>query len=67
MSKVIKKPQAVADLESAIVRLVRARGEVSRSEVARELGLVASTTGIYVERLISRGYLLESKGRTPSP
>ncbi len=67
MSKVIKKAHAVADLESAIVRVVRARGEVSRSELARDLDLVASTTGIYVDRLISRGYLVESKGRTPSP
>ncbi|HEX4149516.1 MAG TPA: ROK family protein, partial [Pirellulales bacterium] len=56
----MKKPQAVANLESAVVRLVRARGAIARIELARELKLVASTAGIYVDRLIERGYLVES-------
>ena len=60
MPKVVKKPQAVANLESAIVRRVSARGAVSRIELARELGLVPSTAGIYVDRLIERGFLTES-------
>src|SRR5262245_30882377 len=61
MPKVVKKPHAVAALESDIIRLVRAREPISRVELARELKLVASTMGIYVDRLIERGYLTESK------
>ena len=60
MPKTKKKPQAVANLESAVVRLVRAKGAIARIELARELKLVASTAGIYVDRLIERGYLVES-------
>jgi predicted NBD/HSP70 family sugar kinase len=61
MSKAVKKPHAVAALESDIVRLVRARGPLSRVELARELKLVASTAGIYADRLIRSGYLIETK------
>jgi len=61
MTKIVRKPHAVADLESAMVRLVRARGAISRTELAQELKLVASTAGIYADRLIRRGYLVESK------
>jgi glucokinase len=56
-----KRPHAVADLESAMVRLVRAHGAISRVALARELKLVASTAGIYADRLIEDGYLVESK------
>ena len=61
MSKKEKKSHAVADLESAMVRLVRAHGAISRVALARELKLVASTAGIYADRLIENGYLIESK------
>ncbi len=64
MSKVIKKPHAIADLESAIVRLVSARGAISRSDLAKQLDMVASTAGIYADRLIEKGYLVESKPLT---
>jgi predicted NBD/HSP70 family sugar kinase len=64
MSKIIRKPHAIADLESAMVRLVRARGTISRRDLARELKLVASTAGIYADRLIQRGYFIESKATT---
>ncbi|HUY90351.1 MAG TPA: ROK family protein [Pirellulales bacterium] len=60
MPKVVKKPQAVSNLESAIVRRVSARGAISRIDLARDLGLVPSTAGIYVDRLIERGFLAES-------
>lgn len=60
MNQAVRKPQAVAQLESAIVRLLRARGELSRVELARELKLVPSTAGIYVDRLVRRGFLLET-------
>src|SRR3954454_18248177 len=61
MSKKVKRPHAVADLESAMVRQVRAHGAISRVALARELKLVASTAGIYADRLIESGYLVESK------
>jgi predicted NBD/HSP70 family sugar kinase len=61
MPKSVKKPHAVADLESNMVRLVHARGEISRVALARELKLVASTAGIYADRLIRGGYMVESK------
>jgi predicted NBD/HSP70 family sugar kinase len=56
----MKKLQVVSDLESAIVRLVRARGGISRVELARKLKLVPSTAGIYVDRLLAEGYLIET-------
>src|SRR3954447_14121750 len=61
MSKRVKKPHAIVDLESAMVRLVRTHGAISRVALARELKLVASTAGIYADRLIESGYLVESK------
>ena len=58
--KALKKLQVVSDLESAMIRLVRARGGISRVELARKLKLVPSTAGIYVDRLLVEGYLLET-------
>ena len=49
-----------SDLESNILKRVRATGGVSRVELARNLGLAPSTAGIYVERLIEEGYLAET-------
>ncbi len=60
MANVKKKPLAVANLESSAVRAVRAWGSIARIDLARELKVVASTVGIYVDRLIQDGYLLES-------
>jgi N-acetylglucosamine repressor len=60
MTKPSSKPQAVADLESTLLRVVCSREAVSRIELARELKLVPSTAGIYVDRLIQSGYLLEA-------
>src|SRR5580704_8186791 len=60
MPKVLKKQQVVSDLESAMIRLVRSRGGISRVELARKLKLVPSTAGIYVDRLLAEGYLLET-------
>lgn len=62
MAKVLKKPQAVADLESMIVRRIHAAGELSRVELSRAIKVVASTTGIYVDRLVADGFLLEAAG-----
>lgn len=47
-------------LEAEILKRVRARGGISRVELARELGLAPSTAGIYVERLLAGGFLLET-------
>jgi N-acetylglucosamine repressor len=49
-----------SDLESNILKRVRASSGVSRVELARILGLAPSTAGIYVERLIDEGYLEET-------
>src|SRR5687767_13320673 len=68
MSKVVKKPHAVSDLESALVHFLQSCGRVSRVDVARRLKLVPSTAGIYVDRLISAGLLTESSGeRSAAP
>ena len=51
-------------LEAEILKRVRARGGVSRVELARELGLAPSTAGIYVERLLAGGFLIETDETT---
>lgn len=55
------KHQHVASLEAEILRRVRARGGRSRVQLARELKLAPSTAGIYVDRLVRDGFLLESE------
>jgi glucokinase len=61
MSKPIKaKHEIVTHLEGEMLRLVRARGGLSRVELARELKLAPSTAGVYVDRLIKDGILRES-------
>jgi glucokinase len=49
-----------ANLESSILKGVRAADGISRVELARRLGLAPSTAGIYVERLLADGYLQEA-------
>ncbi len=46
-------------LESDILKHVRASTGISRIELARTLGLAPSTAGVYVERLIKEGFLIE--------
>src|SRR5262245_50998460 len=55
-----RTPARTSDLESNILKRVRASNGVSRVELARHLRLAPSTAGIYVERLIKEGYLEES-------
>lgn len=55
-----RAPRHTSDLESNILKRVRASTGISRVELARHLGLAPSTAGIYVERLIEEGYLEES-------
>lgn len=49
-----------SELESDILKQARSSIGVSRVELARSLGLAPSTVGIYVERLIAEGFLLET-------
>ena len=49
---------------SDILKRVRACGGISRVELARDLGLAPSTAGIYVERLLAEGFLLETEETT---
>lgn len=60
MPKTVNKSHAVSELESAIIHLVQGQGGISRVELARKLKMVPSTAGIYVDRLLSDGYLSES-------
>lgn len=55
------KHQHVASLEAEMVRRVRARGGMSRVQLARALKLAPSTAGIYVDRLVRDGFLLETE------
>lgn len=61
------KRQLVARLEAELLRRVRARGGLSRVELARELHLVPSTAGIYVSRLVREGYLIETQKVASAP
>jgi glucokinase len=62
MARRIKaKHQHVANLEAEMLRRVRARGGLSRVELARELKLSPSTAGIYVDRLLRDGFLRETE------
>ncbi len=57
----------MACLESEILKEVRAHPGISRVELARELQIAPSTVGNYVGRLITEGFLLESKGAESEP
>lgn len=59
--RVNSKPQRVASLEAELLRRVRAQGGLSRVQLARELKLAPSTAGIYVDRLVREGFLIESE------
>jgi N-acetylglucosamine repressor len=66
------KQKAVAALESLLIQHLQLGDGVSRIELAREMDLAPSTIGLYVDRLIDDGYLLEgqksprSAGRPPT-
>lgn len=72
MKDVKIKQRAVAEMESQLVRHVRLSQSVSRVELARQLHLAPSTVGLYVDRLIKDGILVEEKkpssgsGRPPT-
>lgn len=60
-SRIKAKHQQVADVEAEMLRRVRARGGISRVELAREMRLAPSTVGIYADRLLREGFLLEAE------
>lgn len=61
MPRASNKRRATAAVEAELLKRVRARGHVSRVELARELDIVPSTAGIYVDRLIQEGFLVEAE------
>jgi predicted NBD/HSP70 family sugar kinase len=66
------KQESIAHIEGDLLRKVRAQEGLSRTELARSLGLAPSTVGIYVDHLIEEGFLSEGKrvgrefGRPPT-
>ena len=50
----------ISNIESEILKQVRARAGISRIELSRKLQLAPSTVGNYVGRLITEGFLAES-------
>lgn len=61
MTVVKTKQHAIAEAESELIRLVRQSESISRVELARSLNLAPSTIGVYVDRLVSEGYLQEGR------
>lgn len=66
MQAVKTKHRAIAEAESELIRLVRQTESVSRVELARQLNLAPSTVGLYVDRLVSEGFLQEGRKATSS-
>jgi predicted NBD/HSP70 family sugar kinase len=58
--RIKSKHQHVASLEAKLLRRVRTHGGLSRVQLAHELKLAPSTAGIYVDRLVRKGFLLET-------
>src|SRR5208337_1018016 len=66
------KHELIAGQEAELLQLIRAREGLSRIDLARTLKLAPSTIGIYVDHLVSEGFLFEGKkmarefGRPPT-
>jgi len=58
--RIKSKHRHVASLEAELLRRVRAQGGLSRVQLARDLKLAPSTAGIYVDRLVRKGFLRET-------
>src|SRR5580698_11029919 len=64
--------EQIANIESEILKQVRAHPGISRISVARKLQIAPSTVGNYIGRLIAEGFLVESEkadyesGRPPT-
>jgi N-acetylglucosamine repressor len=66
------KHELIAGQEAELLQLIRAREGLSRIDLARTLRLAPSTIGIYVDHLVSEGFIFEGKkierefGRPPT-
>lgn len=60
------KHRIVAGVEAELLKRLRRHDGLSRTELARELGLATSTAGIYVDRLIHEGFVQET-GKVERP
>ncbi len=65
MPRVKIKGQTVAAIEAELLKRVRLHGHISRVALSRELHIVPSTAGIYADRLIAEGFLVESRKAAP--
>jgi predicted NBD/HSP70 family sugar kinase len=65
MTRVKIKGQTVAAIEADLLKRVRRHGHISRVALSRELHIVPSTVGIYVDRLLAEGFLVESRKAAP--
>lgn len=59
--RIKKKHHLVAAVEAELLKQVRVHGRISRVELSRKLQIVPSTAGIYVDRLLRDGFLVESR------
>src|SRR3954470_12523628 len=66
------KHQIIAEVEADFLKRIRIHGGLSRVDLARKLRLAPSTAGIYADRLLKQGFLLEGEevdrkyGRRPT-
>src|SRR5690606_30903690 len=60
-SSIRTKHKLVAEIEANLIKRLRAHDGLSRVEIARQMQLAPSTASIYVDRLISEGFLLEGE------
>lgn len=58
--------ESTRKLEASLIRHVRAHTGVTRVELARRMELSPSTVGQYVDRLVTRGLLMEGQKSTTS-
>ena len=58
-NNVHKKGAAIAEVEAALIKYIRTTGGLSRIELSKALSLSPSTAGVYVDRLLREGFLLE--------
>ncbi|MBP8260922.1 MAG: hypothetical protein KA118_14825 [Verrucomicrobia bacterium] len=61
MPRVKIKGHTVAAIEAELLKRVRLHGRISRVALSRELHIVPCTAGIYVDRLIAEGFLVEPR------
>ena len=59
--KRLREKKLIAGIESKLLGIVREADGISRLALSKQLSLAPSTVGIYVERLLEEGFLLEAK------